>query len=157
MPEIRVSIDKELHKIIRRILDEKGINWSAFINALLRAYLDKYHDELPVELQIEYLYYRAMYLLRLSRKATVLSKLLRRAITTDAEEVTPLMIMLNETKEKLADRFAQLMEELRSKLRQRYGESYYDKEAEVLRFYDTEEMTKSKKERITDEGEVNIA
>ena len=157
MVEIRVSIDRELHKLVRRILDEKGITWSAFINALLRAYLDKYHNELPVELQIEYLYYRTMYLLRLSRKATIMSKMLRRAITTDAEEVAPLLVMLNDAKEHIAERFTKLMEELRRKLQMRYGERYYEKEAEVLRFYDTEEMTKPKKERVTDEGEVSIS
>lgn len=156
MVEIRISIDKELHKVIRRVLDEKGITWSAFINALLRAYLDKYHDELPVELQIEYLYYRTMYLLRLSRKATIMSKMLRRAITTDAEEVAPLLVMLNDAKEQIARRFTELMEVLRRKLEERYGERYYEKEAEVLRFYDTEEATKPKKERVTDEGEVSI-
>lgn len=136
MPEIRVKLDKTVYDVVKKIIDERGITWSQLINSVLQEFIDRYREqnELPLDLEINSLYFRVVKIFSLARRIDDTFRLLQRTVRVADDLALPFAIKLNELRSKLLDEASRISMKMKEKIIQEIGEwKWYEYESEYRR------------------------
>lgn len=133
MPEVRIKLDKSIYDVLKKIIDEKGITWSQLFNSLAEKFIEEYRasNELPLDLEINSLYFKVVKLFSLGRRIDDAYRMLQRVIRVSEPLALPYAVKLNQLRSQLFDEAYKVSQRMKERLIQELGEwKWYEYESE---------------------------